>query len=238
MKKTVFMCLLLSLFAVAPCLSKQIAVGTGDVCRLPEPPPDFVKYMDQMRDSFYRNLSTPVTRDVTIRFFLTSDGVIRDVLIQNSCGDKNVDLSCVDAAYCASPLAAPPYWRIPLPPAPQSGLLPPDAAGSGIYTFTFTQDKNASLNPTKEFDYLLIPKEVLFRYPGIFTSNELDGKSNKLQIVPTLGILENSRFQWVKFYKNNQHPSKEDIIHWSNEIADAYLKADAYMRTEGTTSRQ
>jgi TonB family protein len=185
-----------------------------------------------MKDRFYRNLPTPIClpSDVVIKFFLTADGFVRDASVEKSSGSRDADLACLDAAYCASPLSPPPPLRMVPPPPPAGMMLPPSYYGTGVYHFTFA-GKNRALagesNAARGFEYLLIPRDVAFRYGGFFTVAELESGSNKLQLAHPADALENTRFQWAQFYKNYPKATKEEVLRWSKTISDVYLQKGA-----------
>jgi hypothetical protein len=151
---------------------------------------------------------------------------------KSSRADKDAELTCIDAIYSASPLPPPPAVRAPLPPPPMGGLLPPDYLGRGMYSFTFPAQikkrspKSKSVISPNHFEYLLIPREILFRYPGLFTASEIESESNKLKIHSNSlpDFLDNARYQWAQFYNQQPHATKSEILQRTKLIELVYLR--------------
>lgn len=218
-------------FTIIPmtaCFAGTAVQSRGDAdCILPDPPEVFVSYMKEMKERFYRNLpKLSISKDVTIRFFLTSKGFVRDVSLVKSSGDSNVDLACIDAAYCASPLATPPLFRCALRPPPGSSVYEPNDYGEGTYTFTFNKSeprKGSSDQMAEKYIPLAIPKEVLFRYPGLFKLSELQSTTNLLVVDVNPTLLELIRFPWSVRYTGLNPASKDELQKLSGYIFDKYI---------------
>ena len=192
----------------------------------------FDNYVHEMEQRFHRNLppSLSLEHDVTIKFFLKADGVMRDARVpKSSSADTNVEMACIDAAYCASPLPAPPVVRGPLPAPPMEMLLPPDFFGTGLYTYTFSArpagrgTQHTAAIP-RYYGHLVIPREILFRYPQQFTSAELEADSNKMRAAqtPSSDFLDKARFQWGLFYRLKPNATRTEIRQHAKLITQVY----------------
>ncbi len=229
------------IFSTGPVRSLELK----EACAGADLPTNFSAYRKNMLDRFEDNLplNTPVPKEPVIRFFLTNDGFIRDLSLQKSSGRRATDLACIDAILCSSPLPPPPLLRTALPPPPLNELLPPDSYGWGIYKFSFEKRKAAKMvrvytnadgkvrsmkvlegDNAAKFHFKIIPNEVQYRYPGLFTSKELSSTSNLFPIkTPTASHLEDARFQWAVFYKNHPSASKEEVTRRGREIIEHYF---------------
>ena len=191
-------------------------------CFISTEPPEVTSYLDDMRHRFYRNLSTTLSsKDVSLTFFLTEKGLVRDARISKSSGNKGIDSACLDAVYCASPLPAPPTLRTYLKAPPEAMLYAPNEYGEGVYSFTFRKSKSNQMakTPTKQgFEFRLIPKEVEFRYPGLFTEAELNSDTNKIQVDADSNLLESMRIPWSLQYRLPNLPTKADLVSLSRNI--------------------
>jgi TonB family protein len=202
-------------------------ISISQACSPPGPNPDFIQFQNSMEEHFKRNLPPGLClpNDVTIRFYVTPDGLVRNVFVVKSCGNKNIDLACVEAAYFGSPLPSPPKITQPLPPPPSGYFLGPEFFGSRTYTYTFS--KTPAKKSSREISYFEIPIEVKFRYPGLFSSGELAPPDNTLALstkTATPEMFEACQLQWEFFYKNNPKPSKQAIQDWSREITKRFVE--------------
>lgn len=205
--------------------TKRVLISQA--CSPPGPNPDFIRFRNDMEEQFRRNLPPGfcLSKDVSIRFFVTPDGLVRNVFVLKSSGDKNADLACVQAAYFGSPLPHPPEITQPLPPPPAGKFLGPEFFGSRTYTYTFS--KTASAKKSKDIDYFVIPMEMKFRYPGLFSSAELAPPDNAMKLstkTVTPDVFEACQLQWENFYKNNPKPSKQQIQEWSREVVNRFVE--------------
>lgn len=187
---------------------------------------EFSKYKEDLSKRFIRNLPTGlnIEKDLHVKFFLQSDGYIRDVRVVSSSGSEIVDMYCLDAIYSSSPLPKPPENRGPLPPPPLNRLVPPDWYGHGIYNLRFGKTGSSSVEQASSFKYRLIPFEVLYRYPGLFTSQELLDPENELNLSLTPRQLEILRFQWARFFEQKKSPTRLEVIEKSRQIVELRTK--------------
>ena len=225
--QSIWLAIAVSFYGAIPCLSQthcKVAEGHN---------PAFVEYLQQMKERFCRNLSvTEIPRDVTIRFFLTAMGHIKDISVMKSSGDPTVDLACIDAAYCASPIPPPPVIKTFLRPPPEAWLYEPSELGEGVYTFTFPKHLEGSTNDKDDhtgavgssYKLPLIPSEVQFRYPGMFTVEELKSPNNYISVNADPYLLECVRSPWSLQYSIKDPPAtKEHLLKLTRCIADKYI---------------
>lgn len=187
---------------------------------------EFRRYKEDLSNRFIRNLPVglSIEKDLYVKFFLQSDGYIRDARVVNSSGSAVVDMYCLDAVYSSSPLPKPPVNRGPLPTPPLNRLLPPDWYGQGIYSFRFGKTGTSSIEKPSSFKYKLIPFEVLYRYPGLFTSQELLEPKNELNLSLTPRQLEILRYQWARFFEQKKRPTRREVEEKSKQIVELRYK--------------
>lgn len=187
---------------------------------------EFNKYKEDLSKRFIRNLppGLNIENDLHVKFFLQSDGYIRDVRVVSSSGSEVVDMYCLDAIYSSSPLPKPPENRGPLPPPPLNRLVPPDWYGQGVYNFRFGKTGSSSIQQASSFKYRLIPFEVQYRYPGLFTSQELLAPENELDLSLTPRQLEILRFQWARFFEQTKSPTRLEVVEKSKQIVELRSK--------------
>lgn len=226
-KFTAISILVILLSFVRPCLAMLPAE---------EQTVEFQKYHTVLKQMVDRNLSQSVLRQkpVTIRFFLTSDGFIYDVTVYKSSGDSTVDLACIDAVCSASPLPAPPELRLAPPTVERGGkLIPPRYFSTGIHYFYFPQNYFPLRTPQKlvePLSFRVIPNEVIYRYPGLFSAEELASKSNQVIPYPKETIVEDTRFQWARFFQAHKTATKSDIADLAKNIKKFYLDEETAVR--------
>lgn len=209
---------------ITPCIASELELAKQEhICHTDFCQPPFTKsgieFQATIKERIERNLPSGVVipQKAMARFFVLPDGFIRDVSIVSP-STLTADLECLDAVYCASPLPTPPIFRTAPAPAPASRLVNPASLGAGVYTFSFSPTAPGQ-DSVPEFVYYKIPKEVLYRYPGLFSKAELDSPSNKKSIPDmTTERLEYLRYQWATFYRDNAKATREQILQWSHEI--------------------
>lgn len=218
----------------------SLAAKANDQCSLPTTV-DGQRYLSELKQRIGRNfpIATKNPERTKVRFFVLPDGFVKGVALEEPTNTP-VDLACLDSVFSALPFPPPPLFIAPMPPPslPPSSLKlppPPDSEGStdptrflgcNWYTISFNDleiepAQNLSKKPHK-FALLVIPLEVLYRYPGTFTRSELDSPSNTLHADKgkvDISKIELLRCQWSVFYRDHQKASKEEILNWSTEIA-------------------
>lgn len=225
--------LCLSLLSVCSCFSIASAdpdldgLSIAQACGVHNFTTDFEKYRELIDQRFNRNIlpSLKIPKDTEVQFFLTREGEVRDVEVTKSSGSRIADLACMDAIYSASPLPPPPFVKSPLPPPPEGRMLPPKQYGSSTYEFTFAK---RSGTPSKRFMYPMVPLDLQYRFDKLFSQKELESDSNIFDFPPeavNAEMLENSRFQWEKFYKDNPNPTKQSILEWAKEAMNRFVKS-------------
>lgn len=197
-----------------------------EACHIPEVSPNFRRYISNVNKICERNRECyfPLKKEVTIRFFLMEDGVVRDPQIVKSSGIRAHDLSCIDAVLCASPLPPPPHKKLPPPPDPNLGVKESiwlDSLPDGPIAITFKPDENKSKFRLKEWKdsqslcLPLIPIEVNYRYPNTFSKEELFSKNNfkKLVLGPNIeSSIINFRYPWTDYYQSNKSGNRKSIL--------------------------
>jgi hypothetical protein len=196
---------------------------------------EYKDYLSKIKTQIYRNLKVKsIPKDVSIRFFLTEKGMVRDITVIKSSGDISTDSHCVDAAYCASPLPAPPYSRTVV--RPPSLPITPDDFGEGVCIFSF---EKTSKEPSRSEDlsYYKIPLEVAYRYPTLFTLRELESDSNSIIIehgAPQM--LEKLRFAWWTLYEK-QNVDRDQVIRLADKLASLASEDDRSATTQAVPPR-
>lgn len=209
------------LFAISPCLAMTPTA---------EKTQDFLKYEATIKRLFDRNIDNAllIEKPVTVSFFLTPDGFVYNVSVDKSSGNAQVDCACLDAVCSASPLPAPPELRLVQPPVPAGGhLVPPKYYSTGTQFFYFPEKTSGKLNIAS---YKIIPAEVTFRYPGLFTSKDLDAESNLITPYPTASLINDTRFQWAKFFQSHKTATKNDVQNLAQDIRKFYLDKKTAVR--------
>jgi hypothetical protein len=76
---------------------------------------------------------------------------------------------------------------------------------------------------TQGYELQLIPNEVLYRYPGLFTIDELASSNNHVLVKADPYFLECVRNPWSLRYTILDTPLKKDLFSLSKSIVDNYV---------------
>lgn len=193
--------------------------------------PKFTDYLNGVLDKCLQNRRGyfPLKKKVIVRCFLTDDGALRAPSILLSSGRTMHDLSCIDAVLMAAP--------VPSPPARGPGSIPgveaffiesslPSGFVELVFEPTKTEYRLEKWDDETGLQIPLIPLEVLSRYPGLFTKEELLSARNFQYLPESSGLhaqmLTAFRYPWAEFFAKQQTPTRADILERLDLIQTMY----------------
>jgi hypothetical protein len=202
-----------------------------DILVVPPYSPKFTEYLNGVLEKCLENRRGyfPLKNKVIVRCFLTDDGALRAPSILLSSGRKMDDLSCIDAVLMAAPVSPPPS-RGPESIPGVSCFFVESSLPSGFIELVFEPnnrdcrlekwDDNAGLQVP------LIPLEVLSRYPGLFTKEELMSARNFQYLRESSGLhvpmLCAFRYPWTEFFAKHKTPTRAEILERLDLIQSMY----------------
>ena len=203
-------------------------VFTGSACPLSASSPPERCGLEQLSGRLFTDLPHPLSEKgiAAVQFFVTESGHVIFPKISQSSGDLSIDFAVLESICALSPLSDLPAeltGKFELPAIE----IRIDSKKASFVNPAFC--KLVGLSSKEVFAYHKIPLSVLYRYPGLFTDQELRAAEN-------LELLENderdaeSDFEmskhrlfahyesWSAFFSRNKVASRDKIVEFSKGI--------------------